>query len=132
MSKNHVLALSAIALLGTGAIFIPPALGGAADSPDPESVANPLPPPIDPPPAAGETQIPATVSPDEDAYVRASPAEQEELLARLRETVDCARAEGVRVPDPVAVDVGALIPWRDGEPDRATSQALENCFEPPE
>jgi hypothetical protein len=130
MSRKTIYLLGAIPILVLAAIWIQPAVGDLVAQPDPGGPASSVAPPPEPAPEPGRTELPPGPSADEDAYVPATAAEQRELLRRLREVVGCARERGARVPDPVAVDVGALIPWSDGEPDHATSKTLEGCFEP--
>jgi hypothetical protein len=66
--------------------------------------------------------------PDEDRPIVATETERRALLDRLEVVVGCARRAGYRVPDPVAVDAGALLPWAEGEPDAPTARAIEACM----
>ena len=90
----------------------------------PESEA----PPPDPLPAPGETAIPPPAAADEDRHIPATAAEQREALEQLRKAAACARERGFEVPDPVAVDTGAVFPWADGAPDAATGRGIEACM----
>jgi hypothetical protein len=85
-------------------------------------------PPPGPLPAPGETAIPPAATADEDRHIPASAAEQREALDQLRKVVACARERGFEVPDPIAVDTGAVFPWADGAPDTATSRGVEACM----
>jgi hypothetical protein len=126
VSRKTTYLITILSILVASAAWIQPAPGDLIPPPatgDPAAPAEPI-------PAPGETVFPPPASAAEDAYVPASPAEQQQLLRRLREVVACARGRGAHVPDPIAVDVGAQIPWRDGEPDEATSRTVEGCFDP--
>jgi hypothetical protein len=130
MSRKSIYIAGAASFVALGAVWIQPVAADLTGEPRPGNPPPPVMSPPEPAPAPGETEIPPSASPDEDAYVPASESEQQELLRNLRHVVACARERGANVPDPIAVDVGALIPWRDGEPDEATSKTLESCFDP--
>jgi hypothetical protein len=130
MSRKTLYLLGAISILALAAVWIQPAVADLIGDPEPGSPTAPVASPPEPTPEPGETEIPRRASADEDAHIPASAQEQQDLLRHLREVVACAREKGAEVPDPIAVDVGALIPWPDGDPDDATSKTLESCFDP--